>query len=185
MKKRYIPLVIFLLIAGAFFVQLMRNASGDDPRALESALVGQKMPEGEWQDLWGKKLNYAQLFAQGKPLLVNVWATWCPTCYAEHQFLEELAKQNVPIIGVDYKDGTAQAREWLHKYGNPYITVIDDSQGALGLDLGIYGTPETFLVDGQGIIRFRFTGNLDAQGWKDILQPIYMKYLAEGQGTQK
>ncbi|MDG6897740.1 thiol:disulfide interchange protein [Actinobacillus delphinicola] len=180
MKKRYIPLVLFLLIAIAFFVQLLRNEHGDDPRALESALVGQPMPASNLQGLWGKHLNYNELFKNGKPVLVNVWATWCPTCFAEHQFLDELAKSGVPIVGVDYKDGVEAAREWLHTYGNPYKAVINDGNGVLGLDLGIYGTPETFLVDGKGIIRYRWTGNLDADGWKNTLGPLYEKYKAEG-----
>ncbi len=181
MKKRYIPLILFLLIAIAFLVQLLRNQQGDDPRALESALVGQPMPASNLQGLWGKKLDYNELFKNGKPVLVNVWATWCPTCFAEHQFLDELAKSGVPIVGVDYKDGVEAAREWLHKYGNPYEAVINDDNGVLGLDLGIYGTPETFLVDGKGIIRYRWTGNLDADGWKNTLGPLYEKYKATGE----
>lgn len=176
MKKRYIPFVLFLLLAGAFFVQLMHNANGDDPRALESALVGKAVPHRPMQDLWGKPLSYDSLFKTGKPVLVNIWATWCPTCYAEHQFLSDLAKQGVEIIGIDYKDGIHEAQRWLHRYGNPYKAVIDDSQGQLGLDLGVYGTPETFLVDGNGIIRYRFAGNLTPQSWQTTIAPLYQRY---------
>ncbi len=176
MKKRYIPLVLFLIVAMAFFVQLLRNERGDDPRALESALIGQPMPGSNLQGLWGNKLNYTKLFKSGEPVLVNVWATWCPTCFAEHQFLTDLAKSGVSIIGVDYRDGTEEARDWLRRHGNPYQAVIKDENGVLGLDLGIYGTPETFLIDGDGIIRYRWTGNLDAESWKNKLAPLYKKY---------
>lgn len=181
MKKRYLPLVLFLLVAGAFFVQLLHNASGEDPRALESALVGKPMPDSNLKGLWGESLSYEALFKQGQPVLVNVWATWCPTCAAEHEFLKQLAEKNIPIIGVDYRDGIKEAKLWLLENGNPYITVIDDSNGELGLDLGIYGAPETFVVDGNGIIRYRFTGNLDEAAWQEFVKPVYDDYVKKGQ----
>ena len=108
-KKLLIPLIVFLAVAAAFLVQLGRNAQGDDPKALESALVGKPVPQKTLTDLLENKTYGNEIFQQGKPILLNVWATWCPTCYAEHQYLNQLAKQGVTIIGIDYKDESPKA----------------------------------------------------------------------------
>ena len=117
-KKLYLPLIIFLALVAAFLVQLQRNAQGDDPKNLESALVGKPVPAKTLTDLLSTKTFDESLFKQGKPLLLNVWATWCPTCYAEHQYLNHLAKQGVPIRGLDYKgngvQGVSGGRDWGH-----------------------------------------------------------------------
>jgi cytochrome c biogenesis protein CcmG/thiol:disulfide interchange protein DsbE len=105
-------------------------------------------------------------------VLVNVWATWCPTCKAEHAFLNELAKEGVKIVGINYKDDDFKARQWLQAYGNPYLFNIADPDGKLGLELGVYGAPETFLVDSKGIIRAKHIGDLNPAVW-DKLQPQF------------
>ena len=115
----------------------------------------------------------------GKPLLLNVWATWCPTCRAEHQFLNELARQGVRVVGLNYKDDRQKAVTWLDSLGNPYALSLFDGSGMLGLDLGVYGAPETFLIDGQGIIRWRHAGDLNARVWREQLQPLWLKYTQE------
>uniref|UniRef100_UPI0038F8041D DsbE family thiol:disulfide interchange protein n=1 Tax=Streptomyces galilaeus TaxID=33899 RepID=UPI0038F8041D len=89
----------------------------------------------------------------GEPLLLNVWATWCPTCYAEHYYLNKLADQGVKIIGLNYKDDRNKAVGWLNELGNPYLISLFDGNGMLGLDLGVYGAPETFLIDANGVVR--------------------------------
>lgn len=150
-----LPLLIFLLIAAALLWQLARNAEGDDPAALESALT------------------------QGKPVLLNVWATWCPTCRAEHQYLNRLAAQGIRVVGLNYKDDRAKAVAWLHTLGNPYALSLSDSDGMLGLDLGVYGAPETFLIDGKGIIRYRHAGDLNARVWESEMKPLWDKYSRE------
>lgn len=137
-KKLYIPLVVFFIIVLIVFIQLMRNAEGDDPKKLESALVGKTVPISTALSLENKPYDQ-MLFKQGKPILLNVWATWCPTCYAEHQYLNQLAKQGITIIGIDYKDDTDKALKWLKELGNPYQVVLKDQRGTLGLDLGVYG----------------------------------------------
>ncbi|MEH1423441.1 DsbE family thiol:disulfide interchange protein [Klebsiella pneumoniae] len=151
-KLLFIPLVLFLALAAALFWQLMRNAEGDDPTTLESALI------------------------DGKPLLLNVWATWCPTCRAEHQFLNGLAQQGVRVVGMNYKDDRQKAMSWLQRLGNPYRLSLYDGNGMLGLDLGVYGAPETFLIDGQGIIRWRHAGDLNERVWREELQPLWDQY---------
>ncbi|OOF44591.1 thiol:disulfide interchange protein [Rodentibacter rarus] len=179
-KKLFIPLVLFLIVAVAFFVQLNRNAQGEDIKALESALVGKPVPEKALTDLFDNKTYYKTLFQQGKPLLLNVWATWCPTCYAEHQFLNKLAQQGVIIIGLDYKDESSKAIKWLKDLGNPYQVVLKDEKGSFGLDLGVYGAPETFIVDGKGVIHYRLAGDVNEKVWTETLKPIYDK-LSEQQ----
>lgn len=178
-KKRYIPLIVFLVLALAFLVQLQRNSQGDDPKALESALIGKPVPSKKLYDLFENKAYGDELFRQGKPLLLNVWATWCPTCYAEHQYLNELAAQGVTIIGLDYKDQQDKAIKWLKDLKNPYQVVLKDEKGSFGLDLGVYGAPETFLIDGNGIIHYRHAGDVNLRVWQEKLQPLYHK-LAEG-----
>lgn len=176
-KKLYLPLIIFLALVAAFLVQLQRNAQGDDPKNLESALVGKPVPAKTLTDLLSTKTFDESLFKQGKPLLLNVWATWCPTCYAEHQYLNHLAKQGVPIIGLDYKDNSEKAVKWLHDLGNPYQVVLKDEKGSFALDLGVYGAPETFIVDGKGVIHYRYAGDVNERVWQEKLQPIYQKLV--------
>lgn len=178
-KKRYLPLLVFLIFVLVVLIQLQRNAQGEDPKALESALIGKPVPVMQMQDLWQDKTYPQSLFQQGQPLLLNVWATWCPTCYAEHQYLNQLAEQGVPIIGFNYKDKTEKAIKWLKDLGNPYKVVIKDETGALGLDLGVYGAPETFIIDGNGIIHYRYAGDVNEKVWQQTLLPIYQKLKGE------
>lgn len=180
-KKLYLPLIFFAVFVAIATVALLRNAQGEDPKALESALVGKAVPiTAQVTDLFAADKHYdVQLFKQAKPVLINVWATWCPTCYAEHQYLNQLAKQGITIIGINYKDDVTKAQKWLNDLGNPYQVVINDQKGSLGLDLGVYGAPETFVVDCQGIIRYRHAGDVNQQVWQTKLQPIYQKYAAE------
>ncbi|HHT7538729.1 TPA: DsbE family thiol:disulfide interchange protein [Raoultella planticola] len=176
----FIPLALFLLLAMALFWQLLRNADGDDPTMLESALIGKPLPEFRLEALTTAGQTYSRAaLIDGKPLLLNVWATWCPTCRAEHQFLNALARQGVRVVGLNYKDDRQKAVTWLDSLGNPYALSLFDGSGMLGLDLGVYGAPETFLIDGQGIIRWRHAGDLNARVWREQLQPLWLKYTQE------
>ncbi|MGY4676792.1 DsbE family thiol:disulfide interchange protein [Pasteurella sp. P03HT] len=178
-KQRYLPLILFVALVFAFALQLQRNAQGDDPKALESALVGKPVPIKRAADLLQDKQHSVDVFQQGKPILLNVWATWCPTCYAEHHYLNELAQRGITIIGLDYKDKTDKAVKWLKDLGNPYQVVLKDETGSLGLDLGVYGAPETFIIDGRGIIHYRHAGDVNDKVWREKLQPIYQKLMEE------
>ncbi|MDH3000101.1 thiol:disulfide interchange protein [Chelonobacter oris] len=179
-KKLFLPLLAFLALVFVFAWQLARNSAGDDPKALESALVGKAVPHFDLPALHPNEPAFGnELFQQGKPLLLNVWATWCPTCYAEHQYLNQLAKRGITIIGINYKDDQNKAVQWLKNLGNPYQYNILDTKGMLGLDLGVYGAPETFLIDCNGVIRYRYAGDMNESVWQVRFKPLFDKIIAE------
>lgn len=168
-----LPLVLFL---GLTLLLLSRN--GEDPSFLPSARLNQPVPTFTLTSLSDptKTLN-ADIF-KGQVSLLNVWATWCVSCLVEHPTLSALAKSGVPIIGVNYKDVRAQALLYLENNGNPFQQVVFDEHGDLGIDLGVYGAPETYLIDRQGRIRYRAVGVLDERAWRQELQPRYAALLA-------
>lgn len=165
----FIPLGLFLVL-GIF---LWKGLSLD-PKELPSALIDKPFPDFKMASLQqpDKVLTNADL--AGKPLLVNVWATWCPSCRQEHADLLAIARQGgIGIVGLNYKDERAAAVKWLQDLGDPYIFNIFDENGMLGLDLGVYGAPETYLVDAEGIIRYRHVGVITKDVWstmQDILK---------------
>ena len=176
---RFVPLLAFLALIAVFALQLTKNTQGDDPTKLESVLIGQAVPRFRLEDLAQPSKRYEQSIFQGQPLLLNVWATWCPTCYAEHQYLNQLAAQGVKIIGMNYKDDRDKAVQWLKQLGDPYLVNLFDGDGMLGLDMGVYGAPETFVIDRQGKIRYRHVGDVNAENWQTDLNPLYQQLLVE------
>jgi cytochrome c biogenesis protein CcmG/thiol:disulfide interchange protein DsbE len=172
--KLFLPLILFGVLA--FF--LVRGLQLD-PKALPSALIDQPLPEFSLTALGsGEPLDRSAV--TGQAALFNVWATWCVSCRVEHPYLTQLAEQGVAIYGINYKDDDAAALKWLKELGDPYITSIADRQGALGLDLGVYGAPETYLVDASGVVRYRHVGVVDERVWTAILAPIYRELGGEG-----
>lgn len=170
-----LPLVLFLLLA-AF---LYRGLYGQ-PEVLPSALIGKPLPAFELPAVQGgAPVNRQALL--GKPALVNVWGTWCVACREEHPVLNALKAQGVLIHGIDYKDDNAAARRWLADFHDPYALNADDASGSLGLDLGVYGAPETYLIDAQGIIRYKHVGVITEQVWRDELASRYQALLEAGQ----
>ena len=178
--KLFIPLGIFVLLAAVLYWGL-----GRDPNAMPSALVGKPMPEFNLPELGEEADLLDESLFQGQVTLLNVWATWCPSCRIEHPYLLELAKQGVPIIGLNYKDENNKALRWLRNYGNPYEQVIVDQDGLLGLDLGVFGAPETYLIDSAGMIRFKRVGVVDERIWVRDIEPLYRRLLADIKGKGK
>ncbi len=173
MNKRFwyflLPLAAFLMIAAFLYRGLYSDAT-----ELESVLVGQPVPEFILQDIYQQDKQYEADIFKGEPLLLNVWATWCPTCRAEHDFLNSLAEQQgIKIVGLNYKDDRQKAIQWLERLGNPYQINLYDGKGLLALDLGVYGAPETYFIDSQGIIRYRHVGDVNQRNWQDTLAPIF------------
>jgi len=165
-----IPFLIFIIGAIFLATPLLK---GSDPSKLDSALIGQPVPEFTLQDIYDKNKQYDASILKGRKMLLNVWATWCPTCYAEHTYLNKLAKQGLYIVGMNYKDNREKAIRWLTDLNDPYQISLFDKSGLLGLDLGVYGAPETFLIDSQGIIQYRHVGDLNETVWNDKLLAIY------------
>lgn len=158
----FLPLAIFVGMGVMFYVMLHQ----EDKTALPSALIGKPFPQFILNTVEsGESKNELP----HEPILVNVWATWCPTCKAEHAFLNQLNREHgIHIVGLNYKDDTVKAIQWLQDYGNPYLFNISDPKGLLGLELGVYGAPETFLVDSQGIIRGKHVGDLNPKVWAKL-----------------
>ncbi len=177
-KGRLLALIAVIVVIGGFAGMALYGLK-TDPRELPSALIGKEFPEFELENLLqpGNTLTRADLL--GKPALVNVWATWCPTCRQEHEDLNNLARQGIPIFGVNYRDEAPAARKWLRDLRNPYRFNISDPQGKLGFELGVYGAPETFLIDKHGIIRLKHVGEVTPQVWQEKLEPVYQELLAQ------
>lgn len=170
--KFFIPLVLFVGLAMFLFRSLSL-----DPNAMPSALIDRPLPEFSLPIL-GTEQTITHDTIKGEVAFLNVWATWCYSCRVEHPYLQYLADKGVTIYGVNYKDEDAAALEWLENLGNPYRANIVDKEGTLGLDLGVYGAPETYLVDQAGIIRYRHVGVVDERVWSTILQPLYLELTA-------
>ena len=171
--KLFIPLILFAVLA----LFLLRGLELD-PREMPSALIDRPQPEFTLPSLGSDTLVNREAVI-GEVALFNVWATWCVSCRVEHPYLNQLTQQGVPIYGVNYKDEDQDALRWLQELGNPYRLNIVDADGSLGLDLGVYGAPETYLVDAGGVIRYRHVGVVDERVWRDILQPLYQELLEE------
>ena len=153
--KRFIPLAAFALLALLLFKGL-----SIDPTALPAARLGQPFPDFSQPELLTEEVIGASAL-QPRPALVNVWATWCYSCRVEHPYLLALAAQGVPIYGLNYKDESEKARQWLSELGDPYRLNIADQDGTVGLDLGVYGAPETYVLGPDGVILHRHVGVLD------------------------
>lgn len=171
--RLYVPLVVFVVIVGFGYAGFELN----DPRQLPSALLEKPFPEfsapllaeapGQQQALVTREALL------GAPVLVNVWATWCVTCKAEHAELMRIARETgLRIVGVNYKDSPRAALRWLADYGDPYEFTLQDSDGSLGVELGVYGAPESFLLDANGIIVYKRVGDINPVIWEREILPV-------------
>ena len=175
MMKRLLmllPLVIFLAVAVFLYRGLFM-----DPSELPSALIDKPLPEFSQPSLEDPERMLSAADFKGEAALVNVWATWCPTCRAEHEMLNQLASQGVVVYGINYKDDSEAARRWLDELGNPYRLNVEDPEGSLGINLGVYGAPETFLIDKNGIIRHKYVGAIDQRVWTEQLAARYQELV--------
>ena len=172
--RLFLPLIIFAALALLLFRGLAL-----DPRELPSALIDRPLPQFTLPAL-GREQPLSRDDITGRVALLNVWATWCVSCRVEHPYLLQIAASGVPIYGINYKDEDAAAARWLAELGDPYRANIADREGSLGLDLGVYGAPETYLVDAEGVIRYRHVGVVDERVWQTILQPMYQQLSASG-----
>lgn len=161
-----IPLVLFGVLAAFLYRGLSL-----DPAAMPSAMVGKQLPSVQWRTLDDQPIKASQFL--GQPALINVWATWCPTCKAEHGYLNTLSEAGVRIIGLNYKDDPKLAQQWLERYGDPYAVNLLDLSGRVGIELGVYGAPETYLIDAQGNILAKHVGVVNEDVWQNKFAEQY------------
>ena len=169
--RRFLPLVLFALLAAVLGVGLTLN-----PREVPSPFIGKPAPAFTLPQLHdpGRTLGAAEM--QGQVWLLNVWASWCAPCREEHPLLVSLAReQQVPIVGLNYKDDPRNAQEWLLRLGDPYKVSIVDRDGRVGIDYGVYGVPETFVIDQAGIVRLKHVGALTQEVWTRKMQPLILE----------
>ena len=165
MKARYlIPALVLAGLVVLFAVGLQR-----DPSKIPSPLVGKPAPAFDLATPDGARLTLADL--HGQPVLVNFWASWCLPCLQEHPLMMELARSGVKIVGLNYKDEPEAGAQWLARHGNPFTVVARDADGRVGLDWGVYGVPETFVVDAQGVIRHKQVGPMTREAWNKEVEP--------------
>ena len=161
-------LLLFGLLVGFLWKGLSLN-----PRLVPSPLVGKPVPAFDLPGLPNASARLKQADLVGRPSLLNVWATWCVGCREEHGLLVEIAsKSGVPLYGLNYKDQYKPAVDWLSRFGNPYVASGYDAEGTVGLDLGVYGLPETFVLDRNGTIAHKHVGPLTQEIWKRDIEPL-------------
>lgn len=175
--KRFWPLLLF-----AALVLLLAFGLGREQKPLASALVGKPMPEFELPSLKNQNLSYDQSLFKDNVFVLNVWASWCEACRYEHKiFVEQPLPEDVVLVGLNYKDQTGPALMWLRDLGDPYRLSLRDEKGSLGLNLGVYGVPETYVINEKGIITHRHVGAFDEESWQQDLLPAVHKALEEKQ----
>ncbi len=176
MARFLIPLALFIALAIFLGIGLTK-----DPKLVPSPLIDKPAPAFELPQLFQPEQKISEKEFTGKVSIFNVWASWCAACRQEHPFLMKLAKEKaVTIFGLNYKDTREDAKRWLAQYGgNPYTTIGFDKSGRVGMDWGVYGVPETFLIDKKGRVRYKHVGPLHPQVWQEQLLPLIQKLQAE------
>ena len=175
MKLRFVlPLVAFVALVGLLAVGLSL-----DPRALPSPLIGREAPTFDLPELREPDTRFTSAEMLGKPALFNVWAPWCVPCRQEHPMLADLRRSGVPIYGLNYKDTRSDALRFLARYGDPYDAIGFDESGMVGIDWGVYATPETFLMDRHGMIRFKHIGMITPEIIEEKILPLYRQLEME------
>jgi cytochrome c biogenesis protein CcmG/thiol:disulfide interchange protein DsbE len=171
MKRFLLPLIVFVVLVGFLAVGLKL-----DPREVPSPLIDKPAPAFSLPRLDAPDKPLSAQDLRGKVWLLNVWASWCVACRQEHPVLLDLAGSGaVPIYGLNYKDKRDDALGWLKQFGNPYVASISDSEGLVGIDYGVYGVPETFVIDKAGVIRLKHIGPVTPEALRDSILPLVRK----------
>ena len=168
MARFLVPLAVFIVMVAFLAVGL-----GLNPREIPSPLINKAAPAFQLPQLHQPDKTFSQQDMKGKVWLLNVWASWCVSCRQEHPLLMDLAKSNVvPIYGLNYKDPREDALAWLKELGDPYVLSIADRNGRVGIDYGVYGVPETFVIDKEGAIRYKQIGPVTPEALRDKILPL-------------
>jgi cytochrome c biogenesis protein CcmG/thiol:disulfide interchange protein DsbE len=171
------PLVAAVAAGGGFYAVLRRMQQGSfDPHGVPTMLLNRRVPGFRLPGLASAGFASTDLFALGHPVLVNFWATWCPPCIEEHPVLMAMQAQKIPIWGIVYKDKAEAALDYLRSRGNPYVRNAIDAPGRVAIDWGLTGVPETFLVDGDGFVRWHMSGAITRKMVAEQIEPLMKKY---------
>ena len=166
--KKILPLIVFLVVGVFLFLSL-----NSDPNKLPSPLIGKKFPIIEGTDFYSNETVKLNDLMDNKLALVNVWASWCVTCRKEHQVIMNIAKNtNLKLIGINYKDTKNDGEEYLKVMGNPFDEIVFDPNGEIGMELGVYATPETFLISREGLIIHKHIGEITKEIWNENFLPL-------------
>ena len=169
MLRKVIPLILF---AGLTALLIMGLQQADQKNIIDSPLIGKPAPKFNLIEL-NTQAQVQSSDLQGQPYLLNVWASWCPGCQTEHNVISTIATSNeVTVIGLNYKDDPADAKRWLQQFGDPYAMILVDTNGRTGIEYGVYGAPETFLIDANGTIIFKHVGILTNNVWQQQILPL-------------
>ena len=175
MKRFLLPLIIFLVMVGFLAVGLHL-----DPREVPSPLVGKPAPAFDLPRLDQPEKTFSPKAMLGQVWLLNVWASWCGACREEHPLLVALSKAKlVPLYGMDYKDTRVEAQQWLNEGGNPYVANAMDIDGRVGIDYGVYGVPETYVIDKAGVIAYKQIGPITEQVLRNKIMPLVERLQAQ------
>lgn len=170
MIRMLIPLGVFVALLGLLIAGLQ---TGDQRKLVQSPLIDKQLPEFSLPALHAPETTIARSDLIGEPFILNVWGSWCWACRAEHPFVERLGREaGIDLVGFNWKDERADALEWLDRFGDAWDRHIVDFEGQVAIDLGVYGAPETFLVDHEGVIRHKHIGPIDANTFNDLMQRI-------------
>lgn len=168
MKRFLLPLAVFVGLLIFLGIGLRLN-----PREIPSPFIGKPAPSFTLAQLHAPEKTISPQDMAGQVWMLNVWASWCVSCRVEHPLLMDFAKANVvPVVGLNYKDGRDQGIQWLREFGNPYLMSAYDNDGRVGIDFGVYGVPETFVIDKQGIIRMKHIGPLTPEALTQKILPL-------------
>ena len=168
MLRFLVPLGVFVLLVALLAVGLTLN-----PREVPSPLINRPAPAFQLAQLHQPGLTFSQKDMLGQVWLLNVWASWCASCRDEHPLLVELARsRTVPIVGLNYKDKPDEGKAWLKHFGDPFVLSVVDPDGRVGIDFGVYGVPETFVIDRQGVIRYKQIGAITREKLEGKILPL-------------
>jgi len=171
--RRFMPLIIFAMLVALLAVGLSLN-----PRLVPSPLIGREAPQFKLP-LLNSDGTFTDADLKGHITLLNVWASWCYACRQEHENIKYLSRSGLRVIGFNYKDDSENAKNWLRQLGDPYQAVLFDADGRVGIDWGVYGAPETFVIDPKGIIRDKRIGPVDSDYINDELMPLIARIRSE------
>jgi cytochrome c biogenesis protein CcmG/thiol:disulfide interchange protein DsbE len=175
LKRLYWTIGVFVALVALLAVGLTLN-----PREVPSPLIGKPAPAFELPLLAKPEQRFSEKTLLGKPWVLNVWASWCPPCLAEHPVVSQMSRAGLaPVVGLNYKDTREEALPWLERNGNPFQVVVFDPNGRIGIDYGVYGVPETYVIDRAGIIRYKHIGPLTPEVVQQKIEPM-LKELSRG-----